>query len=61
MVMMYNLRSLIKHKLRKSIEEMKGLVEGQDKSKEEERVEIEFDLSEEGFNREFKLASSRYA
>lgn len=38
MVMMYNLRSLIKDKLRKSIEEMKELIISQDRSAEEERV-----------------------
>ncbi len=38
MVMMYNLRSLIKDKLKKSIEEMKELIVSQAKSVEEERV-----------------------
>jgi hypothetical protein len=38
MVMMYNLRSVIKDKLRKSIEEMKELIVSQTQSAEEERV-----------------------
>lgn len=49
MVMMYNLRSLIKTKLKKSIEEMKGLIEVQSKHTEEERVEIDVDISDTDF------------
>jgi hypothetical protein len=56
MVMMYNLRSLIKNKLRKTIEEMKELVIGQSDT-EEERVEVEIDISDAEFEPDFKLTA----
>lgn len=60
MVMMYNLRSLIKDKLKKSIEEMKELIVSQGISAEEERVEYMFDIDEE-FRGDFKLTAEAYA
>lgn len=58
--MMYNLRSLIKDKLKKSIEEMKELIVSQGISAEEERVEYMFDIDEE-FRGDFKLTAEAYA
>lgn len=58
MVMMYNLRSLLKHKLRKSIEEMKDVLQGQ--PRQEERVEVEIDFSEGEFDRDFQLTPEHY-
>jgi hypothetical protein len=57
MVMMYSLRSLAKDKLAASIHQMKQLLTEGQAEHQSEKVEIEIDLSEGEFDREFKLAS----